>query len=166
MDLPVRPPLAPMLAKLAPELPQGDGWTFEPKWDGFRCLVFRDRDEVELHSRNGRPLARYFPEIVAAVRSMRRDRFVVDGELVVSIGGRFDFDALLARLHPSRTWVEEQARTGPASFVGFDALAVGDEDLRAAPFADRRARLAALLAGADPPLHLTPATAVRGVAEG
>ncbi len=160
----MRPPLTPMLAKLARELPRGDGWWFEPKWEGFRCLVFCDGDEVELQSRNARPLGRYFPELVAAVRSVGSDRFVADGEIVVTVDGIFDFDALLARLHPSTAWADERARATPASFVAFDVLAVGDDDLRGAPFGERRARLEELLGRAEPPVQITPGTAEREVA--
>ena len=149
----VRPPVAPMLARLARELPL-DGYLYEPKWDGFRCLAFRDGDEIDLRSRNQRPLARYFPEIVEALLGLEERRFVLDGELVVEDG----FEALLARLHPAASRVERLRAETPASFVAFDLLAVGCEDLRERPFAARRGRLAMLLRGVAPPLSLTPIT--------
>jgi ATP-dependent DNA ligase len=157
MTLPVRPPVAPMLARLACELPR-DGYLYEPKWDGFRCLVFRDGGEVDLRSRNQRPLARYFPEIVDALLAMPAERFVLDGELVVASRSGFDFPALLARLHPAASRVERLRRETPASLVAFDLLARDGDDLRGLPFRERRRLLAELLAGAPPPLFLTPAT--------
>ena len=157
VKLPVRPPLAPMLARLARELPR-DGFLYEPKWDGFRCLAFRDGDEVDLRSRHDRPLARYFPELVAGLRSLASDRFVLDGEIVLLGEGRGDFSALLARLHPAASRVELLARRTPASLVAFDLLALGDEDLRRLPFAARRKALEGLLTDAAPLLLLTPVT--------
>jgi ATP-dependent DNA ligase len=146
-----------MLAKLVRELPSGDAWTFEPKWDGFRCLAFRDGDDVDLRSRNERPFSRYFPEIAEALRrSIACDRFVADGELMVLRDGRFDFDALMTRLHPSRTWVERHAAETPATFVAFDVIAFADRDLREIPFVDRRRCLEELFSDAEPPLHVTP----------
>ena len=145
------PPIAPMLARLARELPPA--LVYEPKWDGFRCLAFRDGDEIDLRSRNDRPLARYFPEVVGALRSLAEPPFVLDGEIVGP-----DFAALLGRLHPAASRVARLSREAPASFVAFDVLAAGGEDLRPAPFAARRARLEGVLAGAEPPLLLTPAT--------
>ena len=150
----VTPPVAPMLARLARELPL-DGYLYEPKWDGFRCLAFRDGDEIDLRSRNQRPLARYFPEIVEALLGLEERRFVLDGELVVEGLG---FEALLARLHPAASRVERLRAETPASFVGFDLLAVGGDDLCERPFAARRGRLAMLLRGVAPPLSLTPIT--------
>lgn len=166
MDLPVVPPLPPMLARLSRELP-AHGFLYEPKWDGFRCLAFRAGEEVDLRSRNDRPLARYFPELVRALRALPTERFVLDGELVV-IGpaGGFDFDALLARLHPAASRVERLSLETPASLVAFDVLAVGDHDLRTAAFAERRERLAELLRAAEPPLFLTPLTEDVDVADG
>ncbi len=158
MDLPVMPPVKPMLAKLARELPEGDGLVYEPKWDGFRCIVFRDGDEVELGSRNERPLTRYFPELTDPVRSTLPQRCVVDGEIVIAGEHGLEFEALLQRIHPADSRVRLLATETPASFVAFDLLAEGDDDLRHQPFAQRRARLEAALAGARPPLHLTPAT--------
>ena len=157
MQLPVLPPVAPMLARLARELP-ADGYVYEPKWDGFRCLVFRDGEDVDLRSRQDRPLARYFPELVAAVRSLVGERFVLDGEIVLATEDGFDFAALMARLHPAASRVELLSRERPATFVAFDVLALGDEDLRPRPFTGRRALLGELLAAAERPLLLTPAT--------
>jgi ATP-dependent DNA ligase len=163
MDLPVVPPVAPMLAQLARELPAG-GYLYEPKWDGFRCLAFRDGDEVDLRSRNQRPLARYFPELVEALLGLRASRFALDGEIVVVTPAGFDFAALLARLHPAASRVERLRRETPAALVAFDLLAVEDRDLREKPFSERRRLLARLLADASPPLFLTPLTDSLGVA--
>lgn len=158
------PPVAPMLAKLAREVPTGDYW-YEPKWDGFRCIAFRDGDEVELGSRNERPLTRYFPDIVDALRAELPERCVIDGEIVVAGPDGLDFDALSQRIHPADSRVRMLAETTPAAFVAFDLLALGDRDLRAEPFGLRREALAGALAGASPPVHLTPATRDRAVAE-
>ena len=163
MDLPVAPPVAPMLGRLARELPAGD-FLYEPKWDGFRCLVFRAGSEIDLRSRHGRPLARYFPELVEALRALAAHRFVLDGEIVVVTPAGFDFAALLARLHPAASRVERLRAETPAAFIAFDLLALGEDDLRGAPFAERRSRLAELLGAAEPPLFLTPATDQRAVA--
>jgi ATP-dependent DNA ligase len=146
-----------MLAQLERELPVG-GYLYEPKWDGFRCLVFRDGEGVDLRSRNQRPLARYFPEIVEPLLGVRVRRFVLDGELVVATGGGLDFEALLARLHPAASRVERLRRETPASYIAFDLLALGGDDLRARPLRERRQRLAALLEDVGPPLHLTPSS--------
>jgi ATP-dependent DNA ligase len=145
-----------MLARLSRELPAGD-WAYEPKWDGFRCLAFWDGRAVDLRSRHERPLGRYFPELVEALAALPRPA-ALDGEIVIARAGGFDFPALLGRLHPSASRVERLRRESPASLVAFDLLADGGEDLRPRPFAERRARLEALLARAPPPLHLTPAT--------
>ena len=158
VDLPVMPPVKPMLAKSVPEVPVGDGFVYEPKWDGFRCIVFRDGDEVELGSRNEKPLTRYFPEVVAAVKAQLPERCVVDGELVIAAGQGLDFEALLQRIHPADSRVRMLAASTPASFVAFDLLAIGDESLLDQPFAVRRERLEAALEDAAPPVHLTPAT--------
>jgi ATP-dependent DNA ligase len=147
-----------MLAKLSRELPEGPGYLYEPKWDGFRCIVFRDHDEVELGSRNERPLTRYFPELVTSLRDNLPDRCVLDGEIVIAGPDGLDFDALSQRIHPAESRVEMLARTTPASFVAFDALATGKDDLRARPYSDRRHTLEEALAGAQPPIHLTPVT--------
>jgi ATP-dependent DNA ligase len=158
MHLAVPPPVAPMLAKRVGELPQGAGWIFEPKWDGFRALVFRDGGEVYLQSRDEKPLARYYPELLDPLREQLPPRCVLDGEIVIARDGVLDFEALQLRLHPAASRVETLARTLPASIVLFDLLCEGERDLRGAPFEERRARLEALLAAARPPLHLTPAT--------
>jgi ATP-dependent DNA ligase len=157
MTLPLAPPLAPMLARLAREVPVGD-FLYEPKWDGFRCLVFRDGDEVDLRSRNDRPLARYFPEVVEALQGVPTDRFVLDGELVAA-----DFDALLARLHPAASRIRLLSRETPAELIAFDVLALGDQDLRGQPFGKRREHLTRLLAGGS--IRLTPATSDPEAAE-
>jgi ATP-dependent DNA ligase len=146
-----------MLARLTRELPL-DGYLYEPKWDGFRCVAFRDGDDLDLRSRNQRPLARYFPEIVEALLGLPEPPFVLDGELVVITAAGFDFEALLGRLHPAASRVERLRRETPAAFVAFDLLALGEDDLRERPFEERRARLAELLESAPPPLYLTPAT--------
>lgn len=145
-----------MLARLSRELPSGD-FFYEPKWDGFRCLAFVAAATVDLRSRHQRPLARYFPELVSALGSLPRPA-VLDGEIVVSGPGGLDFEALLGRLHPSPSRVRRLAREAPAAFVAFDLLADGGDDLRARPFAERRARLEALLARAPPGVRITPAT--------
>jgi ATP-dependent DNA ligase len=163
------PPVKPMLAKATKSLPrQGDlpgGFLYEPKWDGFRCVVFRDGDEVELGSRNERPLTRYFPEVVDAVRESLPGRCVVDGEIVIATPTGLDFEALQQRIHPADSRVRRLAAETPASFVAFDLLALGDDDLRTAPLHERRARLETALAGATPPVHLTPVTMDEGVAQ-
>src|SRR5687768_3059851 len=158
MHLPVMPPVKPMLAKSVPEVPRGAGFVYEPKWDGFRCIVFRDGDEVELGSRNEKPLTRYFPDVVAAVKAQLPERCVVDGEIVIAAGQGLDFEALLQRIHPADSRVRMLAESTPASFVAFDLLAIGDESLMDLPFAQRRARLEQELASSRPPVHLTPAT--------
>src|SRR3977135_1182459 len=151
MRLPVMPPVGPMLAKLARGLPEGEGMVFEPKWDGFRCIVFRDGDEVEIGSRNERPLTRYFPELLEPIRKQLPEKCVVDGEIIIAGAAGLAFGALLQRSHPAASRVKLLAETTPASFVGFDLLALGDEDLRALPFAERRKRLERELADARPP---------------
>ena len=158
VDLPVLPPVKPMLAKLSRELPVGDGLVYEPKWDGFRCIVFRDGGEVELGSRNEKPLNRYFPELLTSLQANLPDRCVVDGEIVIGSPEGLDFDALLNRIHPAASRVAMLAEATPASFVAFDLLALGDDDLRTRPFAERRSLLEQALADAGPPVHLTPAT--------
>src|SRR5215216_7760006 len=145
MHLPVMPPVAPMLAKPVSGLPDGP-WSFEPKWDGFRTIVFRDGDEVELGSRNERPMTRYFPEVVEAVRAQLPERCVVDAEIVVPTGDHLDFEALLQRIHPAESRVRLLAEQTPASLVAFDLLALGDESLLETPFGERRARLESALA--------------------
>src|SRR3954464_8644928 len=140
MDLPLQPPVKPMLAKAATKLPTEEGMFYEPKWDGFRCIVFRDGDEVELGSRNERPLTRYFPEVVAAAKQRLPERCVVDGEIVVPQGDRLQFESLLQRIHPAESRVNLLAEQTPASFVAFDLLALGDESLMEVPFGERRGR--------------------------
>ena len=161
MQLPVMPPLKPMLAKAAACVPEPAGsatYTYEPKWDGFRCIVFRDGDEVELGSRNERPLTRYFPDVVAAVRANLPQRCVVDGEIVIATEDGLDFEALLQRIHPADSRVQMLAETTPASFVAFDLLALDDQSLLDLPFAERRAWLERALDGVEAPVHVTPAT--------
>jgi ATP-dependent DNA ligase len=166
VDLPVAPPLAPMLAKPADEVPDGDGWLYEPKWDGFRCIVFRDGDEVLLASRNERPFNRYFPELIDPIRAQFPDRCVVDGEIVVPVpdGPGLDFDALQQRIHPAESRVRRLAAETPSAFIAFDLLALGDRSLLAVPLAERRALLDDALAGVESPLHLTPATTDAAIA--
>ncbi len=158
------PPVAPMLARLARTLPGVDDLLFEPKWDGFRCIVFRDGDEVELGSRNEKPLTRYFPEVVDVVRSELPDRCVVDGEIVVAGAHGLEFDALLQRIHPADSRVRKLAAETPASLVAFDLLALADSDLRPEPLSVRRAELERALTGVAPPVHVTPATRDRALA--
>jgi ATP-dependent DNA ligase len=164
VNLPVNPPLLPMLAKRVDDLPEGDGWIFEPKWDGFRALVFRDGDEVLIQSRDEKPLDRYFPEVVETLRAQLPARCVLDGEVVIARGGALDFETLQLRLHPAASRVKMLSESIPASVVFFDLLCDGERDLRATPFAERRAALEALLARAAPPVHVTPATRDRATA--
>ena len=160
----IEPPIEPMLAKLASELPPGDGWLFEPKWDGFRAIVFREGERLYVQSRDLRPLDRYFPELRAPLLANLPPSAVADGEIVI-VGERgLDFDALQLRLHPAASRVNKLAAATPASFVAFDLLAEGGQDLRPRRQAERRERLAAALAGAQPPVHLTPCTRDRLVA--
>jgi ATP-dependent DNA ligase len=163
--LPFEPPLQPMLSKAADALPLGDGWQFEPKWDGFRTLVFRDGDEILLQSRDEKPMNRYFPELVAPLVAALPERCVVDGEIVIVGAGGLDFEALLLRIHPAASRVKLLAEQSPASFVVWDLLASGDEDLREVPLAVRRERLERALAAQARPVHLSPATRDRGLAE-
>jgi ATP-dependent DNA ligase len=163
MDLPVGPPLEPMLGRLVRELPSG-GFLYEPKWDGFRCIAFRDGEEVDLRSRQGRPLGRYFPELVEVMTATAIARFVIDGEIVAVTQRGFDFPALMARLHPAGSRVERLRQETPAEFVAFDLAALGDEDLTGRPFAERRALLEELFVDISPPLHLTLATEDAAVA--
>jgi len=160
MPFPFEPPLAPMLAKPTPAIPTGEGWIYDPKWDGFRAIVFRDGAELYLQSRDLKPLNRYFPELEAPLRALGgpRARWVLDGEVVIARRGRLDFDALLLRIHPAASRVAMLAEESPASYVAFDCLADGDADLREAPFAERRRHLQALLADPPPSVLLTPST--------
>src|SRR5688500_12106519 len=153
-----------MLAKRVGALPYGEGWIFEPKWDWFRALVFRDRDEVYLQSRDQKPLNRYFPELIEPVLAQLPARCALDGEIVIATPGGLEFDLLQMRLHPAASRVARLAKETPASIVLFDLLCLGDRDLRSTPFAERRAALESSLAWAASPLHLTPATAERDVA--
>ncbi len=158
MDLPVPRDMEPMLSLLEPRLPVGAGWEYEPKWDGFRVLAFRDGDQVELMSRGARPMTRYFPELVPAMRELTADRFVLDGEVILIGTDGLDFDALLQRVHPAESRIKMLSRTTPASYVAFDALVVDGEDLRGHALADRRVRLERLLEQRPDAIHLTPAT--------
>ena len=161
----IEPPIEPMLAKLADGVPEGEGWLFEPKWDGFRALVFRDGSELYLQSRELKPLNRYFPELERPLLATLPDRCVADGEVVIAGKAGLDFEALLLRIHPAASRVRLLAQESPASIVLFDLLALGDRDLRASPLAERRALLERTLAHAAPPVHVTPATTDRAVAE-
>src|SRR5258705_2176764 len=152
------PPIEPMLAKLATELPAGDGYLYEPKWDGFRAIVFRGGSEVFIQSRDLRPLDRYFPELHAVLLEALPDGCVIDGEIVIATPKGLDFDALQMRLHPAASRVAKLAKETPAAFVAFDAIAIGGQDLRGVAQAERRARLEQLLADVKPPIHLTPMT--------
>src|SRR4029077_2140581 len=154
-----------MLSSAAEALPAGDGWLFEPKWDGFRTLVFRDGAEILLQSRDEKPMNRYFPELLEPLTRALPERCVVDGEVVIVGAGGLDFEALLLRIHPAASRVKLLAAQSPASFVAWDLLAHGDEDLRGAPLAARRLRLEQELANAAPPVHLSPATRDRTLAE-
>ncbi|ACC43670.1 ATP-dependent DNA ligase [Mycobacterium marinum] len=155
MDLPVMPPISPMLAKAVKTIPADA--SYEPKWDGFRSICFRDNDEVELGSRNERPLTRYFPELVAAVRAELPRRCVLDGEIVIATGHGLDFEALQQRIHPADSRVRMLAEHTPASFIAFDLLALGDDDYTTRPFVERRAALVEAV-GSGPSIHVTPAT--------
>src|SRR5580698_616699 len=159
MDLPVMPPVSPMLAKSVKDIPDG-ALSYEPKWDGFRSVIFRDGDEVEIGSRNERPMTRYFPELVEAVLASLPERSVIDGEIVVpdADGRRLNFEALLQRIHPADSRVRLLAKQTPASFVAFDLLALGAEDCTGLPFSRRREMLEEALIDALPPVYLTPAT--------
>jgi ATP-dependent DNA ligase len=153
-----------MLSAAADALPEGDGWQFEPKWDGFRTLVFRDGDEILLQSRDEKPMNRYFPELVAPLAAALPARCVLDGEIVIVGAAGLDFEALLLRIHPAESRVKLLAAQTPSSFVAWDLLALNDEDLREKPLAARRERLERALSGAAPPVHLSPATRDRAMA--
>ncbi|HET6213760.1 MAG TPA: ATP-dependent DNA ligase [Micromonosporaceae bacterium] len=163
MDLPINPPVEPMLATSVPELPAEPGMTYEPKWDGFRCIIFRDGDEVELASRGGKTLTRYFPEVVTQALAQLPERCAVDGELVLirreaGAAPRLDFELLQQRIHPAASRVNMLAETTPVDFIAFDVLALGNESLMDLEYAARRTRLAEALAHVVPPVHLTPTT--------
>src|SRR5215470_17658467 len=154
-----------MLAKLALELPEGEGWLYEPKWDGFRALAFRDGAELYLQSRELKPLNRYFPELEEPLLRELPERCVVDGEIVIAGEGGLDFEALLLRIHPAASRVKMLAQESPSSYVAFDLLALGADDLRGRPITERREKLERALVKAHPPVHLTPATRDRAVAQ-
>ena len=154
-----------MLAKRVDTIPQGEGWVFEPKWDGFRALIFRDGDEILIQSRDSKSLNRYFPELLIVIQQQLPHRFVLDGEIVIATKSGLDFDALQLRVHPAASRVKLLAEQTPASIVCFDLLCEGDDDLRASPFSERRLRMERMLTGVTPPLHLTPITKEQAVAE-
>ena len=164
MQLPFEPPIDPMLARLTAEIPSGDGWHYEPKWDGFRAIVFFDGAEAYIQSRDLKPLARYFPELQEELQRVLPGPMVLDGEAVIIGENGLDFDALQMRIHPAESRVRKLAAETPASFVAFDMLADGKRDLREKPFSERRAGLEAKLAGIAAPAFLTPATLDRGIA--
>jgi ATP-dependent DNA ligase len=155
MALPLQPPIPPQLARSAKELPDGENWVYEPKFDGFRTIVFKDGDDVQLQSRNGKPMNRYFPEVVEAVGKMKAERLVMDGEIIVVVDGIQEFDLLGQRIHPAESRVRMLAEKWPAAYVAFDLLAEGDESLMELPFADRRKRLQKAV---GKPIEVTPAT--------
>jgi ATP-dependent DNA ligase len=161
MALPLEPPIPPQLAKSAKELPDGDGWVYEPKWDGFRTIVFRDGDDVYLQSRNGKPMNRYFPEVIESIKQMDADRLVMDGEIIVVVDGIQEFDLLGQRIHPAESRVRMLAEQWPAAYVAFDLLADGDEELMELPYTERRERLQAAVGS---PIEVTPATDEREAA--
>ncbi|HEV8423297.1 MAG TPA: ATP-dependent DNA ligase [Chthoniobacterales bacterium] len=164
MRLPVMPTIEPMLAKRVEEIPKGESWIFEPKWDGFRAIVFRDGEELLIQSRDERPLNRYFPDLEKPLLAALPERCVLDGEIVIVRGDSLDFDALQLRLHPAASRVNKLALETPASFVFFDVLCSGSRDLREVAFEKRRDELEKLLASVKAPIHLTPATRVREIA--
>src|ERR1700748_2180259 len=164
VHLPVNPPVLPMLARRVGELPDGEEWIFEPKWDGFRALVFRDGDEILIQSRDEKPLNRYFPDLIEPLRTVLPSQCVLDGEIVIVQNDGLDFDALQLRLHPAASRVKLLAGQTPSSFVRFVLLCKGKQDLRGEPFKTRRRELESLVASAKPPIHLTPATTDRKVA--
>src|SRR5262245_26189061 len=154
----LQPPIEPMLAKLTSEIPDGRGWLYEPKWDGFRCIAFFDGKDVYLQSRDSRPLGRYFPEVVAGLAAELPHPMVLDGEIVIMDARGLEFDALQLRLHPAESRVRKLAGEIPASYVAFDILADGETDLRAVRFSERRVRLESVMKEAGPPVYITPAT--------
>jgi ATP-dependent DNA ligase len=162
--LPVNPPILPMLSKRIGTLPEGEGWIFEPKWDGFRALIFRDHDELAIQSRDAKPLNRFFPELIAPLLAQLPERCALDGEIVIARNGALDFDALQLRLHPAASRVKLLSERTPASVVLFDVLCEDGTDLRSEPFRKRRETLISMLQSAAPPLHVTPATVDPSVA--
>jgi ATP-dependent DNA ligase len=164
MQLPVNPTVLPMLAKRVDDMPAGDSWIYEPKWDGFRALVFRDGDEILLQSRDQKSLNRYFPEVIATLLEQLPPRCVLDGEVVIAGKDGLDFELLQLRIHPAASRVKLLAQQTPASIVFFDLLSLGDRDLRSTQFSDRRRELETALASASPPVHITPATRDRNTA--
>jgi ATP-dependent DNA ligase len=158
MQLPVNPPVLPMLSKRIDALPDEGQWVFEPKWDGFRALIFRDGDEIFIQSRDGKSLNRYFPELLDPIRAQLPTRCVLDGEIVIATNAGLDFEALQLRIHPAASRVKLLSQQTPASIVFFDLLCEDDRDLRSVPFQSRRQELEKLLSAAVPPIHLTPAT--------
>lgn len=164
MKLPLEPPIPPMLAKLTSSLPKGDAWLYEPKWDGFRVLLFRDGDEWLLQSRELKTLNRYFPELESPILEQLPPKVVVDGELVIAGDDGLDFEALQLRIHPAESRVKKLSQELPASLVLWDLLCTGEEDLTRTPFVERRERLEKVLSGIAPPIHLTPVTRDRAVA--
>ena len=164
MDLPVTPPVKPMLARTVDGIPEIGDLAFEPKWDGFRCIVFREGDEVHLGSRNERPLTRYFPELLEPLRRCLPQRCVIDGEIIVAVDDHLEFAALQQRIHPAESRVNRLAEETPAGLVVFDVLAVNDTDLTNEPFRDRRRILETLGAAFEPPVHLVPSTLDRAIA--
>ena len=164
MPLPFLPPLEPMLAKLAAALPEGDGWLFEPKWDGFRALVWKNGDELFIQSRDLKPLGRYFPDLEAPLRAALPECAVLDGEIVIATNGRLAFETMQLRLHPAASRVAMLAAQNPAAYVAWDLLALDGEDRRGLGQVERRARLEQVLANAKPPIHLSPATQDRAIA--
>jgi ATP-dependent DNA ligase len=161
MSLPLEPPIPPQLAKTAKDLPDGGGWVYEPKYDGFRTIVFRDGDDVYLQSRNGKPMNRYFPEVVESIRKMKTDRLVMDGEIIVVVDGIQEFDLLGQRIHPAESRVKMLAEQWPAAFVAFDLLAEGDQVLMEMPLTERRKRLEKAV---GKPIEITPVTGDRDAA--
>ena len=164
MQLAVNPPILPMLSKRIEELPTGGMWIFEPKWDGFRALLFRDGDEILIQSRDEKSLNRYFPELLDPLRAQLPARCVLDGEIVIATKDGLDFEALQLRIHPAASRVKLLSQESPASIVFFDLLCEGDRDLRGVAFQNRRKQLETVLSSAAPPIHLTPATHESSVA--
>ena len=158
MNLPIQPPIAPMLAVLSRDLPEENGWLFEPKWDGFRAIVFWDGKELLMQSRDLKPLDRYFPELHERLKEILPGKMVLDGEIVIAAPHGLDFDALLLRIHPAASRIAKLAKETPASFVAFDLIARGDSNVMNVPLKQRRKALEKLAAKFEPPLYLTPAT--------